>query len=276
MDEQHRPRHGHGEQSEAIVTTIAGGGSYAFGFALGVATGLASEGIDLRSGPIVGTSGGSHAAVAIGAQLTFDEVEAIWTRYIETAGKFWVRAIELTEQLYGGVEVDDVAGVAIRLRWFKRMLLWSDEVRPADLVAASSSPFPFVRPHKIGKHRFIDGGHRSNSSADIAPPAELHVVLAPFATRQQGLIGRLAARQIPKETAKWRASTGGATMVVTPDDAMYAVKVRGMKDLGDMRIGRRIYELAVPIGVECAATLRRDHPDVVTRLGPAARDDAAG
>lgn len=249
-----------------MTVTIAGGGSYAFGFALGIADGLGREGIDITRLPIVGTSGGSHAAVAIAAGIGFDTIEPTWRDFVESAGRFWVRAAPLTESLYGDVEVDNAAGVAIRVPRFKRQVLWSSVVSPADLVAASSSPFPFVRPHKIGKRRYIDGGHRSNSSADIAPPSDLQLVIAPFASKQQGFIGRLAARQIPKETARWREATGGQTVVVTPNDELYAIKVRGMKDLGDMAIGRKVRDAAIPIGADLAATLRRDHGSVIERL----------
>jgi predicted acylesterase/phospholipase RssA len=249
-----------------MTVTIAGGGSYAFGFALGIAEGLAREGINIARLPIVGTSGGSHAAVAIAAGLGFDDVEPIWRDYVESAGRFWVRAAPLAESLYGDVTVDNAAGVAVRVPRFKREVLWSSVVSPADIVAASSSPFPFVRPHKIGKRRYIDGGHRSNSSADIAPASELQLVIAPFASKQQGFIGRLAARQIPKETARWREATGGSTVIVTPNEELYAIKIRGMKDLGDMSIGRKVRDAAIPIGVELATSLRRDHGSVIARL----------
>jgi predicted acylesterase/phospholipase RssA len=249
-----------------MTVTIAGGGSYAFGFALGIADGLAGEGIDIARLPIVGTSGGSHAAVAIAAGIGFDTVEPIWRDFVESAGRFWVRAAPLTERLYGDVTVDNAAGVAIRVPRFKRQVLWSTVVSPADLVAASSSPFPFVRPHKIAERRYIDGGHRSNSSADIAPASDLQLVIAAFASKRQGFIGRLAARQLPKETARWRAETGGETVVVTPNDDLYALRVRGMKDLGDMTIGRKVRDAAIPIGVDLASTLRRDHGPVIEQI----------
>lgn len=250
-----------------LVVTIGGGGSYAFGFSVGVVRGLLEEGIDVRRTPMIGTSGGSHAAVAIAADLGFDDVEPIWRDYVTTATRrFWVRAAPLTEQLYGSVEVTDVAGVAVRLLGFRRVPLWAPDVRPADLVAASSSPFPFVRPHKVGTRRYIDGGHRSGTSADLAPAADLQLVLASLSDRSQGFLGKMGARQVAKETRKWRESTGGATLVVGPDQAMCAVQVKGMAALGDMDIGRQIYDFAVPVGRQTASIMRRDHADVVSRL----------
>jgi hypothetical protein len=254
------------QRDPPLVVTIGGGGSYALGFSLGVNEGLLEEGIDLRRAAIVGTSGGSHAAVAIAGELSFDHVAVIWAEYVASVGVLWGKAGPLAEQLYGSLEVSDVAGVAVRLRWFRRVLLWAPEVRAADLVAASSSPFPFVRPHKIGSRRYIDGGHRSGTSADIVPPAAVQLVIAPFSDRAQGLLGKMGARQVAKETRKWSEATGGRTIVVGPTADMCAVTVKGMRAMGDMTIGRTIRDLAVPVGRDLAATLRRDHPGVVAHL----------
>ena len=249
------------------MLTIGGGGSHSFGFAVGVVHGLLAEGIDLRGVPIVGTSGGSHAAVAIAANVSFDDVDPVWREFVGSAKSFWTRAADLTEPLYGKLEVTDVAGVAVRLLGFRRVLLWAPDVRPADLVAASSSPFPFARPHKIGKRRYIDGGHRSGTSADLVPPADLQLVLASLSHRSQGFLGRMGARQVAKETRKWEEAHGGRTLVVGPTATMCEIKIKGMRTMADMAVGRQIHDLAVPLGRETAAILRRDHPDVVERLG---------
>ena len=145
-------------------------------------------------------------------------------------------------------------------------MLWAADHPPAEIVAASSSPFPFVRPTKVGKRRYIDGGHRSGTSCDLALDADLQLALVPFAKRSQGLVGRMGARHIAKEPAKWEGRTGGRAMVVMPDEAMCAVTVRSMRAMGDTSLGRRIYELAVPLGRETAAAMRRDHPEVVDRF----------
>jgi NTE family protein len=253
-----------------LVVTLGGGGAYALGYCLGIADGLRARGIDISRSPLIGTSGGSHAAVAIATGMTYDQVAAIWQPYVETCGSFWVKATPLAEQLYGGramPEGNSAAGVAVRLLGFKRELLWAAEHPLPLIVAASSSPFPFVRPTKVGKRRYIDGGHRSNTSADIVPDAELNLVLAPFAFKSQGLVGRMAARKLAKEPGRWEARTGGRTMVVKPDPAMIAVEVRNMKAMGDTALGRQIYELAVPLGEQLADQLRAGHPDVVAGLG---------
>jgi hypothetical protein len=249
-----------------LVVTIGGGGAIALGFALGVTSGLRDEGIDISKATLVGTSGGSHAAVAIASGMSYDTIDPIWRNYVEHAGKIWVKAYPLAEELYGTAVVSDVAGVAVRILGFRREVLWAPGTAPANLVAASSSPFPFARPHKIGKRRYIDGGHRSGTSADLAPAADLQLVLAALMDPRQGFLGKLGARQARKEVGKWTAATGGATVLVGPNDAIAEMKVKGMKSMGDIEVGRTVLELAVPIGRELAGTLRRDHPTVVERL----------
>jgi NTE family protein len=243
----------------SIAVSCGGGGAFAFGFCLGVAHGLRDGGIDISVGPLIGTSGGSHAAVAIAAGLGFDDVAPIWRQYVESCGHFLVRASELTEQLYGPVDGiangTDVGAVAVRMLTFRRHVLWAGDHRPADIVAASSSPFPFVRPHKIDGKRYIDGGHRSAFSADLAPEADMQLVLAPLSDRRQGLLGKIGARQVVKESRKWRAATGGETIIVGPTDAMCSIKLKGMSAMGDMTIGRQVYELAIPLGRDLAPRL---------------------
>src|ERR1700755_1345838 len=85
----------------ALAVCLGGGGSYAIGFHLGVAHGLAQSGVRVASGPMVGTSGGSHAAVALSTGMSFDDAAPIWADYMTTVGHIWVSAAELTERLYG-------------------------------------------------------------------------------------------------------------------------------------------------------------------------------
>jgi hypothetical protein len=53
---------------------------------------------------------------------------------------------------------------------------------------------------------------------------------------------------------------------VVPSEEIRALPVKGMADMNDMDVGRKVYELSLPIGRETARSLRRDHPDVVERL----------
>ncbi len=253
---------------EPMTITLGGGGAFAFGYHLGLSRGLREGGVDIATSPLLGTSGGAHAAAAIATGMTFDEVAPTWTQYIADARPLFGRAGPLAESLYGTHVVPEGAKVGagvVRLLTFRRKVLWHDEYRLADMVAASSSIFPFTRPHKIGKRRFIDGGHRSATSADLAPDADLQLMFVPFAFKAQGFIGRVGAKQIRKEVPKWETRTGGKVIAVLPTDEMVALS-RGMKVIGDMDNARMIYDLATPVGRELATTLHRDHQPVISRL----------
>jgi predicted acylesterase/phospholipase RssA len=251
-----------------LAVTMGGGGAFALGFHLGLAHGMRDGGVDIATSPLMGTSGGAYAAAALATGMTFDDVAPIWAAHVEQARLLWGRAGPLAEELYSTKEVPagSLAGsVAVRLLGFKRVTIWNVDVSLADLVAASASILPFTRPHKIGKRRYIDGGHRSATSADLAPPADVQLLFVPYAVKSQGFLGRSGARKIRKERPKWEARTGGRTITVLPTDEMCALS-KGMRVIGDISNARRIQDLAIPVGRELAATLRREHPDVVDRL----------
>jgi predicted acylesterase/phospholipase RssA len=252
-----------------LVVTLGGGGAFALGFHLGLAQGMRDGGgVDIATSPLLGTSGGAYAAVAIATGMTFDDVAPIWEEHVEEARLLWGRTAPLAEELFGTRRVPEgssAGGVAVRLRGFKRVTLWNADVALADLVAASASILPFTRPHKIGKRRYIDGGHRSATSADLAPPADLQLLFIPYAFKSQGFLGRSGARKVRKEPPKWEARTGGRVVTVLPTDEMCAMS-KGMRVIGDIANARKVHDLAIPVGRELATTLRRDHADVVDRV----------
>jgi predicted acylesterase/phospholipase RssA len=253
-----------------IVVTLGGGGAFALGYHLGLATGLRDGGVDIATSPLMGTSGGSHAAAAIATGMSIDEIAPIWKEHVDKARLLWGRAAPVAEALYGDRTVPEgsaAAGVAVRVLGWKRVVLWNAEVPLADLVAASSSIMPFTRPHKLGGRRYVDGGHRSGTSADLAPEAEVQLLFAPFALKSQGFLGRSGARRLRKETPKWEQRTGGHVIAVVPTDEICALS-KGMRVIGDMDNAKRVHDLAVPVGKDLAATLLQDHADVVARLQP--------
>jgi predicted acylesterase/phospholipase RssA len=218
--------------------------------------------------PLLGTSGGSHAAAAIASGMTFDEIAPVWADYVERSRALAGRAGPLAHSLYATREVPPgsaMGGGAVRLLGFKREVLWNDRYPLADIVAASSSIMPFTLPHKIGKRRYIDGGHRSATSADLAPDADLQLLFVPFALKSQGFLGRVGARQIRREQPKWEARTGGTIVVVGPTDEMCAMS-KGMRVIGDMEVAGAVRELAIPVGRDLVTALRRDHPGILERL----------
>jgi hypothetical protein len=261
--------------SRALTVTMGGGGAFALGFHLGLAHGMRDGGVDIATSPLMGTSGGSYAAVALATGMAFDDIAPIWERHVEEARLLWGRAAPLAEELFASRQVPEgssAGSVAVRLLGFKRVTLWNVDVPLADIVAASSSILPFTRPHKIGKRRYIDGGHRSATSADLAPSADLQLLFVPYAVKSQGFMGRMGARQIRKEPPKWEARTGGKTIVVLPTDEMCAMS-KGMRVIGDIGNARKIHDLSIPVGRELATTLRRDHADAVERLPTTAFDN---
>jgi predicted acylesterase/phospholipase RssA len=251
-----------------MTVTLGGGGAFALGFHLGLADGMRDAGVDLATAPLMGTSGGSYAAAAIATGVTFEEIAPVWEAHVEEAPLLWGRAAPLTEELFGKrrvLEGTSVGSVAVRLLGFRRVKLWNDEVALPDIVAASSSILPFTRPHKIGKRRYVDGGHRSATSADLAPEADLQLLFVPYGVKSQGFLGRVGAHQIRKEPPRWEARTGGRTIVVLPTEEMCAMS-KGMRVIGDIDNARKIRDLTIPVGRDLVATLRRDHPDVIERL----------
>ena len=242
----------------AIVTCLAGGGGFGYGFHMGVIDGARDAGLDLGRWPLIGTSAGAHAAATVGTHLTFDAVADGWAAHVEQlTGSFGARGAEMVEPIYGGLTADDVAGVAVRLLTFRRHVLRSEEVSLVDIVAASTALFPLLRPHKIDGKRYIDGGAVSLASADLAPPADLLVVLTPFAGTHQGVVGRVGQWQANREMRKWCRHHDGRVIQVAPSPEMAALGGRRLREVGDIELGRRVYPLARQLGRVLADTVTR-------------------
>jgi NTE family protein len=252
---------------EPLAMCFGGGGAFGIGFNMGVADGMTEDGVDVRAVALMGTSAGSYAAAALAAGISFHRLADDWAAYTASLPRsFWVRTADLTGVVFGPATAPGVSTVALRLLTLRRTVLAGDCYRLSDLVAASSSPVPWARPHRIGRRRYIDGGLRRMASADLTPLADVQLLVTPFAFRDQGLAGRAGARQAPKEIARWKRATGGEVLHVVPSEEIRALPVKGMADMNDMDVGRKVYELSLPIGRETARSLRRDHPDVVERL----------
>jgi NTE family protein len=250
----------------AVVSCFGGGGAYGIGFNMGVAIGMRDEGINLTSGPMIGTSAGGYAVAALALGMSFETVAERWREYTATHGKVWVRTADLTEPLFGDTTAAGVGTVALRLWRFRRVVLWADDQRLSDVVAASASPVPFARPHRIEGRRYVDGGMRRLASADLAPAADLLVLVTPLCGLRQGYAGRSGAKQAAKETARWRAAAGGDVVHVQPSDSICDLRLRGMQMLGDMTAAAEVFQLARVEGHRAAKELRSNFPQVVERL----------
>jgi NTE family protein len=81
-------------------------------------------------------------------------------------------------------------------------------------VAASSAVPGLYPPITIGKRRYIDGGFRSGTSADLARGAKSVLIIAPIG-RSSPTAGRIA-EQMNSEIAELEAS-GARVLVIEPD-----------------------------------------------------------
>jgi NTE family protein len=170
----------------------------------------------------------------------------------------------LADALYRDLGATDVAAVAVRLLTLRRHVLRADDHRLVDIVAASSAVPPVVRPHRIDGRRYLDGGVRSLASADLAPDADLLVLLTPFAARGQGITGRIGAWQARREIRRWTRRTGGDVLHVVPSPEMAAISSSRLSDVGDMRFGRAVYPLAVELGHHVGELIASERPGLVT------------
>lgn len=235
---------------------------------MGVADGLADRGFDLPRHPMVGTSAGSHAAASIDTGLTFDDVAQIWETFVDGRSLWRLgRGIDLSGLIYGGLSATEVDAVAVRLLTLRRRLLRAEEYPLADIVAASSSVLPIVRPHKIDGRRYVDGGLVSLASIDLAPDADLLLAVTPYAVAGLGIAGRVGDFQARREIKKWQRRHGGSVLQVVPSDEIAALGTSRLREIVDIRIGRSVYPLAVELGRHVADIIRRDHPTVADRVG---------
>ncbi len=90
-------------------------------------------------------------------------------------------------------------------------------VRIERAVAASCAVPGLFPPVTIDGRRYMDGGVRSGTSADLAKGHRVVVVVAPIGASEEGL-GRIARRQLDAEVRALRAE-GRTVEVVLPDSA---------------------------------------------------------
>lgn len=249
-----------------MVVCFGGGGAYAMGFGIGVADGLRQGGIDIATATTIGTSGGSWAAAAVTAGLSFAEVADGWARHGEDPDRrrIWVQVHDLAAEVFGSRRDPGMYGAAVVLPRMRRVLVPSERFGLANAVAASSSLLPWVRPHRIGVVRYGDGGLRSNTSADLAPVCDLQLVVTPLGVTEQGTPARLAGRTARAEIRRWTQVTGGAAAQILPSREILDLGYRGLDALGNLQVARTIHPLAVRLGIEIADRLRADFPGVVS------------
>lgn len=247
-----------------VASCFGGGGSYGIGFNLGVVMGLADAGIDVRQGPMIGTSAGSYTAAALRSDVSFEAVMEAWPKEFKLRV---ARTIEVTGPLFGDRHAADVGGVAVRLSRFRRAVLWGDENSLADVVAASSSPPPFAWPHKLGGRRYIDGGYASMASADLSPLADLLVVVTPIWTGAGGA-GKRAAKKLARELEAYRSLGTGQVLHIAPDEPILALKGYKIRNIFDAELAKRVYPLAQDLGRRIGTQFAASTPVPLREAGP--------
>lgn len=260
-----------------MAVCLGGGGAFGLGFHLGVASGMREHGIDLARWPMLGTSAGSHAAAALAGGLAFEHVAELWERYIEAqTQRYGVSASDLAEPIHGRTSATGVHAVAARLPWLRREVLSSDRYRMADIVAASSAVVVITRPHEIDGRRYVDGGTVSIASVDLAPAADLLLVLTPFAARGQGVAGAVGRWQARREIRRWTTEHGGDVLQVVATPAMASLGGGLPHQLGDMSIGRDAYPMAIELGHHVGSLLAAERPHLRDDLDPGPEEARAG
>ena len=148
-----------------VAACFGGGGAFGIGFNLGVARALMEAGIPITAGPMLGTSAGAWTAAALAVGVGLADIEATWRN---TPQPGTTRVIELTRLRFGDIRDSRVSTMAIRLPIPYPVVLSGDDHDLADQVAASSSPPRLAVPHRIGRHRYVDAGVVTSTSADRA------------------------------------------------------------------------------------------------------------
>lgn len=118
-----------------------------------------------------------------------------------------------------------------KLVWFGRDPDTTDGIRPAEAVAASCAVPILARPVRIGGHRYLDGGVRSATHADVLLGADLDlvVVLSPMGQqRGRNPVRAVSHRQVRREIARLERA-GVRTQLVSPDrDTVRAMGINMM------------------------------------------------
>ncbi|MHB8575798.1 MAG: patatin-like phospholipase family protein [Dehalococcoidia bacterium] len=104
-----------------------------------------------------------------------------------------------------------------------RFVTWDrDSGVPLDRAIGSSCAVPgLFPPITINGRRYVDGGVRSGTSADLAKGCDGVVIIAPIGASSEG-IGAIARRQIDAEIDALESSGSAVTLLLPDDEALQA------------------------------------------------------
>lgn len=200
-----------------LAGVFGGGGLFGIGYALGVIDGLLARGIDLTDTPMLGTSAGSWAAAATALRVPFERFVTLKVPRFPNP-KPGVLA-ECARQVFGDRTDPDVKVVVCELPRFRRTVLSGADTPLAKLVGASSAVPGLLAPQRIGDRLFVDGGVRSAVSVDLAPSADVLVVIAPLAGAMFGPFGGIVDKRTRVDIAAWMHTHGGEVLLFAPDES---------------------------------------------------------
>lgn len=228
-----------------LAATYGGGGLFGIAYLLGVGEALVDGGVPLHQAPSLGTSAGSWAAAALELGVRWHDAMGLVAAEIPRlpdprSGRLHRVALEI----FGDRHAPNMRAVVCSLPRLRRVVLSGADFPVADLVAASSAVPGMLAPHRVGGHRYVDGGVRSMVSADLADPAEHLLVVAPIAGPMFGPAGRMTEGVLRREMREWRdRHDGGHLWLIRPNHAI-ADLARRPDQLFAADKARQCYDLA--------------------------------
>jgi NTE family protein len=197
----------------------------------------------------LGTSAGSWAGGSLRLGVRWkDAIEALGPKIPRLPDPRTGRLRRLAAELFGEERAAGLRAVVCSVPRMRRTVLDGADYPLADIVAASSAVPGLLAPHKVGSHRFVDGGVRSMVSADLAEPADHLLVVAPIAGPMFGPAGRIAERILRREMDQWRANTpGGQLWLIRPNRSIASIAWRPGQLFSTDR-AKRAYDLSYAQG----------------------------
>lgn len=208
-------------QRPKYAGVFGGGGLFGIGYGLGIVDGLRERGIDLTNSPMLGTSAGSWVAAATALEITFETLVKLPVPTFPNPREGVLA--DTARQAFGAHTHPNVSVVVTQLPRLTRTVLSGATTPLADLVAASSAVPGLLAPQRINGQRYLDGGVRSAVSVDLAPAADILIVIAPLAGAMFGPFGRLVDNRTDKQQDTWRTMHGGTFLEFSPKAATAGV-----------------------------------------------------
>ena len=232
-----------------LAVSYGGGGLFGIAYLLGVGEALVDGGVALRSAPSIGTSAGSWAAAALGLGVRWnDAIDLLGADIPRRPDPRSGRLRAVATEIFGERRVPTMRAVVCSLPLLRRVVLPGADNPVADLVAASSAVPGLLAPHRVGGHRYVDGGVRSMVSADLADPAAQLLVIAPIAGPMFGPAGRVTEGVLKREMRAWRDhNPGGKLWLIRPNHAIAGL-ARRPDQLFDVDLAKACYHLAFEQG----------------------------